>query len=387
MKRELLLKPRLVGRRFQHHAIPLDVLKDLAKLEPFIVEVAKWKYFQANPGRKRVPRGFTDDVSLKLTGIEDGSAMPCLEIEYEEEDAPAQATLPGMASDSGKIIYFRRACEEIINAIDTAKDQKGLSNPPLSPSLLSFFDSIGRSLRDDEAMEFNPGAPDKPARLDRHIRRRLVLISSKANDFTEEITMRGSIPEADQEKMTFELQIIGGPRVKAVTEPQYMQTVVEAFTGYHDNVKVLLQGIARFNRYERLERIESVEQITILEPDDIGARLEELRGLKDGWLDGKGKAPDGSALDWLEKTFNAYYPEELPAPYVYPTPEGGLSLEWELAGNDISLEISFPGKIGQWHSLNLRTGKEVEKTFDLSDPHAWQALAEQIRAIGEDANE
>ena len=385
MKRELLLKPRLVGRRFQHHAIPLDVLKDLAKLEPFVVEVAKWKYFQANPGRKQVPRGFTDNVSLMLTGIDEGSAMPCLEIEYEEETT-AQTTLPGIASDAGKIIYFKQARDAIINTIEAAGKGSDATDS-LPEDLLSFFDPIGRSLRDDEAMEFNPGDTGKPARLDRQTRRRLVRLSSKANDFTEEITLRGSIPEADQEKMTFELQVIGGPRVKAVTEPQYMQTVIEALTGYHDNVKVLLQGIARFNRYERLERIESVEQITILDPDDIGARLDELRGLKDGWLDGKGKAPDDSALDWLEKTFNALYPEELPAPYIYPTPEGGLSLEWELAGNDISLEISFPEKKGQWHGLNLETGEEVEKSFDLSDPQAWQALAEHIRAMGGGNNE
>ena len=385
MKRELLLKPRLIGKRFQNHAIPLDVLKDLARLESFLVEVAKWKYFQANPGRKRVPRGFTDDVSLKLTAIEDGSAMPCLEIEYEEE-ATAQATLPGIASDAEKIIYLKQARDVIINTIE-AEGKNNEATDCLPENLLSFFDPIGRSLRDDEAMEFNPEDPDKPARLDRHIRRRLVLLSSRANNFTEEITLRGSIPEADQEKMTFELQVIGGPRVKAVIEPQYMQTVMEAFNGYKDNVKVLLQGVARFNRYERLERIESVEQITILEPDDIGARLDELRGLKDGWLDGKGKAPAGGDLDWLEQEFNVRYPEELPVPYVYPTPEGGLSLEWELAGNDISLEISFPEKTGQYHCLNLETGEEKEETFNLNDPKTWQTLAEHIRAMGEGNNE
>lgn len=385
MKRELLFKPRLVGRRFQHHAIPMDVLKDLAKLEPFLVEVAKWKYFQANPDRKRVPRGFTDDVTLTLTAIDEGSAMPCLEIEYEEKGV-AQATLPGITPDTGKIIYFKQARDAIINTIEAAREEDDRSKT-LPANLLSFFDPIGRSLRDDEAMEFNPANPDKPARLDRQTRRRLVLVSSRANNFTEEATLRGLIPEADQEKMTFELQVIGGPRVKAAIEPQYMETVIEAFNGYKDNVKVQLRGIARFNQYERLERIESVEQITILDPDDISARLDELRGLKDGWLDGKGKAPDGSALDWLEKTFNALYPEELPAPYIYPTPEGGLSLEWELAGKDISLEISFPGKTGQWHVLNLETGEEVEETFDLSDPQAWQALAEHIRAMGGGNNE
>jgi len=379
MTRELLFKPRLTGRRFQNHAIPLDVLKDLAKLESFLIEVAKWKYFKANPGRKRVTRGFTDDVSLKLTAIEDGSAMPCLEIEYEQ-GRDSQAMLPGMLMP-GKDVYFKQARDAIIDTIETAA--KGDDATKCLPEdLLCFFDSIGRSLRDDEAMEFNPGSPDRPARLDRHTRRKLVLASSKAGNFTEETTLRGLIPEADQERMSFELQVMGGQRVKAAIEPQYMQTVMEAFNGYQDNVKVLLQGVARYNRYDRLERIESVEQITILEPDDIGARLDELRPLKDGWLDGKGKVPDGSDLDWLEKEFNARFPEELSAPYIYPTPEGGLSLEWELAGNDISLEISFPEKMGHWHGLNLETDEETEATFVLGEPGGWQELAKRIRQIG-----
>ena len=63
------LSPRLVGERFLGHAIPLEVLRDLAVLEEMLVETAKWGYMQEHPDRKRIPRGFTNGVSLKLTGI------------------------------------------------------------------------------------------------------------------------------------------------------------------------------------------------------------------------------------------------------------------------------------------------------------------------------
>lgn len=380
MKRELWFKPRLIGKRFQNHAIPLDVLKDLTHLESFLIEVAKWKYLQENPERKRVPHGFMDGVSLKMTAIEDGSAMPCLEFEYEQDnDLQRPLPVPDMPK-SGKIIYFEQARDAIINAIDAPSKDKDPTTF-LPKNLLCYFDPIGRSLRDDESMEFDPENPARPARLDKTTRRKLVLVSSKANEFTEEVTLRGSIPEADQEKMTFELQVIGGPRVKAIIEPQYLQTVLEAFNGYKENVKVLLKGVARFNRYERIDRIESVEQITILEPNDVGARLEELRQLKKGWLDGKGKAMDPKDLDWLEQKFNALYPEGLPTPYIYPTPEGGVSLEWEIEVNDITLEIFFPDRKGQWHCLNLESGEENEEIFDLSIPKGWKALAERIAHI------
>jgi len=61
------LKPKLIGPRFEEHAIPLEILKDLAALEEMIIEVAKWKLLQEHPDRKRVPRGFTQGIELRLT--------------------------------------------------------------------------------------------------------------------------------------------------------------------------------------------------------------------------------------------------------------------------------------------------------------------------------
>ena len=70
------LNPRLVGKRFDEHSIPLEVLKDFAALEELIVEVAKWHFKNDNPDRKRAPRGFADQITLKVSGIEAGSAIP-----------------------------------------------------------------------------------------------------------------------------------------------------------------------------------------------------------------------------------------------------------------------------------------------------------------------
>jgi hypothetical protein len=70
------LRPRLVGARFEGGVIPLEVLADLAGLSELLIETAKWKFLEANPGRKRWPRGFTTGIELKLTGIDKGSAIP-----------------------------------------------------------------------------------------------------------------------------------------------------------------------------------------------------------------------------------------------------------------------------------------------------------------------
>lgn len=378
MNREIIIKPRLVGMRFDKHAIPMDILKDLTVFEPFIIEVAKWLFLKEHSGRKRVPRGFTKGISLKLTKIEEGSAIPNIALECEQR----QLIQPYLD-------YFERAPKEIINAIDAANRDGNEVLQYLPASLLSYFDSIGRSLHDDERIEFQvENNTDEYIRFDKRIRRKLIELSSSADSFTDEVIVRGYVPEVDQDKMTFELQIISGPKVKAPLEPQYLETVLEATRGYRQKAKVILKGIARFNRYERIEKIESIEIITILDPLDIGARLDELRQLKRGWFDGKGEAFDPNALAWLEEMMTLYYPDELPPPYIYPTPEGNLLLEWEDESFDITLEIDLSTKKGWLHILDLSMEEDEDKNFDLSDQKGWEALVKKLNDyLAEENNE
>lgn len=62
-----------------------------------------------------------------------------------------------------------------------------------------------------------------------------------------------------------------------------------------------------------------------LDPLDVRARLDDLRALSDGWLDGTGVAPPHAGLDWLASAFDRHFPDDLPLPHLYPTPEGGFA--------------------------------------------------------------
>jgi hypothetical protein len=147
---------------------------------------------------------------------------------------------------------------------------------------------------------------------------------------------------------------------------------MEAFDGFRKGKKVLLQGVGRFNRQERLQGIDSVEHITVLDPQDISARIEELKTLRDGWLDGRGLAPSSADLDWLATTIESQYAEDLPLPYIYPVAEGGVQLEWSFKPQVVSLEIDFWQKSGEWHALNLATDAEESKSLDLNAEEAWK---------------
>lgn len=259
------LAPRLVGKRFQGHAIPFEVLKNMAVLEDLVIEAAKWKYMQAHPDRQRVPRRFTEGVSLQLTEVRDGSAIPVIALTL-------LTTTPMFPEIGSHQQYFEMGRDAIIATVTAAEAQTRDANT-LPSHLSGYFDQLGRSLRDGEALELDPNNLENPARLTKETRRWILLQSDKIQELTEEVVLRGMIPEMDQERMTFEFQLISGQRIKAPLEVQHLDSILKAFNGYRDNRKIMIRGIGRFNRNEKLLGLSSVEHVSILDDLDIGARL------------------------------------------------------------------------------------------------------------------
>ncbi len=106
-------------------------------------------------------------------------------------------------------------------------------------------------------------------------------------------------------------------------------------------------------RFDSIEHINTLDALDPLNALDIGARVDELRALKDGWLEGEGKSLRSEGLDWLVTACASHYPERTPLPHLYPTPEGDIRAEWS---ND------------RW-DLALRTARHV----------AWTRLEERPR--------
>ena len=372
MKAKPFLRPRLTGARFEGKAIPLELLKDLAVIEEMIVEIAKSEFLQDHPDRKRSPRGFTEDVALKLTAVEEGSAIPHISLFV------ANAAL--FPSDSE--VYFERARDSVINAISAAEKHQGITDH-LPEKSLGYFDRIGRSLRDGEAMEFELPDGAGVARLTKETRRNLLLASAKVKELTDEVTIRGLVPEADQADMSFEVQLVDGRKIKAPLDTQHLDTVLDAFNGYQAGARVLLQGVGRFNRNERLLRMDSVEHINLLDPLDVAARLDEIAMLNDGWLEGRGLAPSKDGLAWMSEAFAKHYPDELPLPCVYPTPEGDLQMEWALGSAEVSLEIELKTHRASWHMLDHQTESETTRHLQLDSADDWAWIVSEVQRLAD----
>ncbi len=368
------LRPRLCGVRFGGGAIPLDVLGDLRALGLMLIDVAKWAFLQENPGRQRSPRGFADGVELKLIRIEDGSAVPVIGIESNSPQRSLDS--PGMPFRFQKC--FESGREAIISAIAAAESGESVSEH-LPRECLSYFDRVGRSLRDEEAMEFTRSSAPTVARLTKESRRALVRASAR-KELTEPVQLRGYVPEADQQKRTFNLQLASGSRLPGPMPDEHFDSILEAFNGYPGRASIVLDGIGRLNRQERLVGIEDIQHVALLDPLDVGLRVAELRELENGWLDGEGLAPDHSGLDWLEHQFKRSYPDELPLPHLCPTAYGGLHAEWSFPPLEVGMEIDLVERKATWYRVDMASDADCTRELNLSEEQGWKWFIEQIRA-------
>ena len=363
------LKPRLNGARFEGHSVPLELFKDFTALQEMLVEVAKAEFKKDKPHRERIPRNFTAEIDLRLTGIEEGSAILSICLVVAGQLFP----------NSPNLIYFERARTSIIESIAAAESG---AVPRLAPDLLYYFDRFGRSLRPGESISFPQDGRDVV--LTQTTRERL-MVHAQAKEWTEEIALRARVSEVDKARRTFQLELPNGARLGGNLAEPYRAVILEAFDHYESGREnnVLLKGVVRRDRSGQFKAIESIEHVTPLDPLDVVLRLDELGRLQDGWLDGEGKAPSQTLLDHLKTSFEDSFDPELPLPYLYPTIEGGIQAEWTLNnGWDVSMEVDSEGTNGDFRAVKICDNSEQSLSLSLSQESGWIGLNEALRSIG-----
>ena len=367
-----ILQPRLSGERFRDGAIPLEVLADLAALGEMILDVAKWRFLETNPRRQRTPPGFFHKIDLKLTRIGGGSAVPTISLTtthpliLEIYDSPQ--------------VFVEEAIEYILSAIGSAGrngSNSEVSNVQLPNRFLKHFNRVGYSLRDDEFWEFQVKGSSDSARLTKETRHRLLELWRELKH-TQDVALRGGVSEVDRDRMTFELAPVYGPKTKGPIPEEHLHTIIDALSGYRTGRRVLVKGIGRYDNQGRLIVLESVESAALLDPLDVPACLDEFRSIKPGWLEGRGLAPSHSGLGWLAEVFERYYSSGLPLPHTYPTPEGGVRMEWSHGANAMILEIDLNTRIGEWLWFDRNSDAEIERALNLDNPTDWAWLVSEI---------
>jgi hypothetical protein len=352
----------LIGGRFDEHSLPLDVLKDWVAFEELVIEVAKDIYLRENRDRARTPRGFTDDFSLHLTDVEPGSAIPVLKRYFNGDRLPL--------SD-----LFDRAFMCVQSAIIAVN--LGNAVPDDFPrEYLGYFNRFGSSLREGERIEWTSPNQDAPVVYDRTMRKKLVLTGAKS--YQAAADLRGWITEVNAEKNSYTIKVIGGPKLLGTYPRELANRVLAALGEFqrdkYQSSKVLVRGLADYDLNDQAVRVAETQHIELLDPNDVVARCEELAQLRDGWLDGEGKAPTKAGLHSFLAAWNGADTEALPLPFIYPTPEGGVQMEWTHGGWEISAEVELNSLKAELVAVNVVTRDTRDEEVSLNSVEGWSSL-------------
>ncbi|HSI82229.1 MAG: hypothetical protein ACAI35_26595 [Candidatus Methylacidiphilales bacterium] len=360
----LFIKPRLSGSRFDEHSLPLEVLKDWAAFEELVLEVARSVYLQNNPTRKQVPRGFAEGFSLHLSGVEAGSAVPVID----------RLIPDGMLPFADDIFAVARNLVLLTISAVTIGQPIPVEFPR---ELLGYFDKFGKSLRANESVELSAPGQAVPVLYDKAVRKKLVLLGG-AREYRATAELRGWVSEVNVEKQSYILKLVNGDRLPGQFAPEIRKTVVAALDEYEES-KVLVRGIVIYDQGDRPRKIEQTAHIELLDANDVPGRLDELALIKDGWLEGGGTAPSREGMNWLAEEWTGSYPGDLPNPFVYPTPEGNVQLEWTLGQWEVAAEIDFKTRRAFLFAVHTETEETHDGETDLRAAAGWESLALFVR--------
>jgi len=357
--------------------MPVEVLKELEVYERLIVDVAKAVFLQRNPNRQRVPKGFEQRLHLTIRHVDPGSAIPVL-LRSIDHLPGGQASLLPPADDE-----FDEARDLLEKAVQAAASGKPL--PTEFPSVvLSRFNTFGRSLRPDESIELRRSRDAKGPRYDRALRKKLVLMTAKS--FTDSVDVTGEVVEADVERHVFHLAF-QDRRVASVLPAEHEDAVLVAFRG-HTHLRLRVIGTGRYDAQERLERIEEVDDALVFEEEPVTverfrSRISELKDLPDGWLDGAGTQLSKTALDAVADAFvHLHDQEDVPLPYLYPSPDGHIGAEWTMGSWEISADIDPDTLETVLDAVDAETAAGREERAAIATPDGRNALARFVTAFG-----
>ncbi|WP_043604220.1 hypothetical protein [Candidatus Protofrankia datiscae] len=141
-----------------------------------------------------------------------------------------------------------------------------------------------------------------------------------------------------------------------------------------DTQPIVIDGLVRYSedeRPQRIERVFAVSAVTDENTDDTWnsetkiaetlQRLAEIERLEPGWTDGEGERVSHGAISVTRDLLRESGRYGIPVPHLYPTPDGGISVEWSIDRWELSIEISPIGET--WlHALDSVQRTDIEHT-------------------------
>lgn len=350
------------GGRFEQPGLPVPVMAELLTYQNLVFRAARAVFFREHPFRQRLPKGFKSRLELRLSKLRLGSVETFLE------------------RDTNQIIEddeFTEAEQYLADLVRAAGARQSL--PTLPGFDLSSVTRLGKTLAPDERIVFHPNTNNQ-AILTVAARHHIATYTYKPSPTLGRLA--GRVTEINAAKHTFTLWVNASSSF--CTGPfdvnAYLPLLREVLTeDIHTGPEIVVRGTISFSRdglpagWHRLTFLSTAhaEHQHLLE--GLRKQITELGTLKDTWFDAESKRPSQAVLtvvwDIFESIMASTATRALPIPVAFPTPRGGISLEWITDKMDIDIDILPSGERGDFSYWNKKTGEnELEEEVRLSAP-------------------
>jgi len=222
------------GGRFADHGVDIDVLTELIAFKTILVETAKELWKSRHPDRKRLPRRFEDSLSLKFYEIRPTSAgIPIVRENITPDGQLLVAHEPDELDEAVSLI------PEVISSLS-----EGRNIPDAFPrSLIPYFESYGKTLREEESYELRPAGGNRVVRYTQRERESILRLESSL--YRDKVELSGEIRLADLDGGNFAVRSSIGERVSGKFSPDQESLIVDALRE-HADCWLHIEGIGEF---------------------------------------------------------------------------------------------------------------------------------------------
>jgi len=374
---------RFTGKRYSGPEFPVEMLPELAAYRDLVIATARSLYFADHPGRKRVPRGFDASFGLVLLHVEEGSSVPILAC------APPPVRPGAMPLPLLDMSYFDRARDLVEESARCVAEQRDLPKQ-LSPALGAKFGMFGRSLAPGETIFLSsPQERHNKAPYNADARKQ-IMISLQA-EYWEDALIIGEITAADRQRR--ELQVMSYATGQTSSfQLRHAEQFEETLAWFTDRLPIVAGGRALYRRDGTLRELE-VDTVSLVEEDlgdvphtaatmPIAEQLESIAQLSAGWLDGRGEGYDRNAIVRVRECLEGLVAtHRLSNPFIYPTPETEVRVEWPTSQWDVVITFDRAAR-SVWLLATATDGDdEVDERFLVGRPRDLAKLGIELERL------
>ncbi|KAB8039120.1 hypothetical protein GCL60_09705 [Silvanigrella paludirubra] len=344
-----LIPIRFVGNAYDKHRLPVESLSDLIALAEAIKISAKEKYKEKHPERLRMPNNFKEKFRLFIDEIQEGSAVPIMKLQYEDE------------LDNDFVTSHEEATNEIKNILrQAASSQETGIQTWLPEGAFKHLFKFGKGISKDCHIEINDNS--NIIKVDFNTREYLFKQNlNKIQTRRSTLIFNGELFKVDFSTFTCCIELDDGT-LKSFSFSENISELIRS--SLRKDVRILVNGqVDKHNDLIGQGSILIIDHFDNNQFIGMNKAIDKLKELQDGWYwEGLGKALNPNVikliLDFCQKCID----KGLPPPFIFPgIDKNEVYLEWPTLEGLIT--VSF---FGESKEANLY-GSIEEIDFNIQD--------------------